>query len=383
MLAFIGKAFVPYWTIEVGASYVRYIKTKTIPFSNSTEKISLTVSYLTGSCGLSLDKAISASRLVNIRNTEKPDSVLRFLHSQGFAKHDIVTLISKQPRFLVASLEKTLRPKIEFFQSLGMGGEDLTKIFCANDRILKSSLENQIIPFIDFLKGIVGTNENVVITLRHSSRVFNAQFVKVMMPNISNLREQGVPEGHIRRLMMCYPRSLMFRVDLFEEAVNEVKAMGFDPARKSFVWAVRTKTCMSKANWEKKKELLLSYGWSEGEFQSAFVLQPNLMATSDRKIMKVMDFLLTVVGLNPVDVAVYPNIFLCSLEGRLIPRWSLLKILMSEGLIKHADLGCAFIVNNNYFEKKYVIESEKNAPEIIKAYQDGTGFKGLVADCKT
>ncbi|GKV41359.1 hypothetical protein SLEP1_g48900 [Rubroshorea leprosula] len=323
MLGFIRRALIEY---SRRADYVRYIRTIPSPKTNSSDKQqSPTVSYLTGSCGLSLDKAISASRFVQIENTEGPDSVLRLLESHGFTKSNIIRLISKYPKFLLANPEKTLRPKIEFFESLGIVGEDLTKILCSHVNILSRSLEKKILP--------------------------------LFVPNISRLRA--------------------------EEVVNEVKAMGFDPAKKTFILAIRSKAFVSREIWEKRKELLMSYGWSEKQFQLAVVMRPDFMLTSEKKMRKMMDFLLNTASLKPVDVAICPNLFLCSLENKFIPRWSLLKVLMSKGLVKHVNLVCAFIVSNKYFEKKYVTEYEEDFPEITMAYREQTGFKDLVADCET
>ncbi|GLT79972.1 hypothetical protein SLA2020_514370 [Shorea laevis] len=85
--------------------------------------------------------------------------------------------------------------------------------------------------------------------------------------------------------------------------VHEVKAMGFEPAKKSFIYALHPKIAMSKETWEKEKELLMSYGWLEEQFQSAFLLQPVFMLTSEKKIEKVMDFLLNTIGLKSSNVA--------------------------------------------------------------------------------
>ncbi|GKU94241.1 hypothetical protein SLEP1_g7767 [Rubroshorea leprosula] len=232
---------------------------------------SLTVSYLTDSCGFSLDKAIFASKWINLKNTEGPNSVLMLLKSYGFTKSDIATLISKHPRCLMANPEKTLRPKIEFFESLGIVGES---VLYSKERILKSSLRKQIIPFVDFVKGNFGTGENIVCSLKSVSTwsIFWCNPDKAMVPNISTLRAQAMPEGHIQTLLVWHPRAFACKLDFFEEMVHEVKAMGLEPTKKSFIYALHPKTAMSKETWEKKEELLMSYGWLEEQFQYAFVL---------------------------------------------------------------------------------------------------------------
>ncbi|GKV11140.1 hypothetical protein SLEP1_g22420 [Rubroshorea leprosula] len=276
------------------ASYVRYNKTKTIPSPKSPhQQQSLTICFLTDPCGFWLDKAISASKWINLKNTEGSDSVLRLLKSYGFTKSDIATLIFKHPRCLMANVEKTLRPKIEFFESLGIVGESLTKVLCSKEHILKSSLKKQIITFVDFVKGNFGTGENIVCSLKSVSTwsIFWCNPDKAMVPNISTLCAQGVPEGHIQTLLVWHPRAFACKVDFFEEMVHEVKAMGLEPAKKSFIYALRPKTAMSKETWEKKEELLMSYGWWRSNFNLHLYCNQFSCLPQKKKIEKVMDFL--------------------------------------------------------------------------------------------
>jgi mTERF domain-containing protein len=365
-------------------SYVRYIQTTPLfnSVSNPTEQQSLTVSYLINSCGLSLEQAISASKVVRIENTEKPDSILKMLATYGFSKTHISSLISKLPPLLLAHPEKTIRPKIEYFESLGIRGPDLPRIICSDTTILMSSLKRQIIPNIDFLKGFLETNENVVYALKQSAQLVRCNIKKVLVPNISTLRAHGVPEEHVAKLIIMQPRSLLLRTDLFKEVVCAIKEMGFEPMRPSFILAVRCMSIISKVKWEKKKEVLTSFGWSENEFLLAFRVQPMLMICSEKKIRDVMDFLTNKAGLKQSDIARCPNLFLTSIERRLIPRCAVLQVLMSKAMVgknlgKNLDLVWALSSNKRYFEKKYVTQFMEDAPEVIKAYQGKMVFQGF------
>lgn len=142
-------------TVGSKTSHVRYIQTVT--FINSGSKPrgqqSLTVSYLVNSRGLSIERAIAASKVVKIENTEKPNSLLELLTTYGFTKAHISTLISKHPLLILAHSEITIRPKLEYFQSLGIRGSDLPSFICSDTSILLSSLEKRIIPTCDLLNG--------------------------------------------------------------------------------------------------------------------------------------------------------------------------------------------------------------------------------------
>ncbi|KAK7852763.1 hypothetical protein CFP56_037982 [Quercus suber] len=288
--------------------------------------------------------------------------------------------VSNKP-LILAHPEKTIRPKIDYFESLGLRGPDLPRIICSNKFILLSSLKKQIIPTINFLRGIIHTNENLIYALKQSSLVIRCNIKKVLVPNISTLRAHGVPEKHVAGLLMMQPKSLMLRIDLFKEVVCAIKAMGFDPTRGSFILAVRSMSLISKVNWEKKKEVLRSFGWSENDFLTAFRVQPMLMICSQKKVRYVLDFLTTKGGLISLDVARCPNLFLLSVEKRMIPRCAVLQVLMSKGLVsKDIDLVWQLNHRKEDFEKKFLTPFMEEVPAVIEAYQENKYFMQKLFD---
>ena len=379
MFHFICKTLIQNRIANSKTSYVCYIHT--VPFlssvSNPTEKQPLTVSYLINSCGLSLEQAISASKVVNIKCTDQPDLLLKLLSTHGFKKSHIASLISKHPPLILAHPEKTIRPKIEYFESLGITGTDLPMILSSNRYILLCSLKEHIIPSVNFLRGVVHTNENLIFALKQYY-AFQANIKNAMEPNVSTLRAHGVPEKHVANLLMMHPRSLKLRADLFKEVVCAIKEMGFDPMRSSFVLAVRSMSVISKVTWEKKKEVLRSFGWSENDFLTAFRVQPMLMICSEKKIRNVLDFLTTKGGLMSLDVARCPNLFLISIEKRMIPRCAVLQVLMSKGLVSK-DIDLVWQLNNRKedFEKRFLTPFMEEVPAVIEAYQGKIGFQGF------
>ncbi|XP_059630889.1 transcription termination factor MTERF6, chloroplastic/mitochondrial-like [Cornus florida] len=355
---------------------VRFLETQSIANnSNFTEKSSLTISYLTKSCGLSLKSAISASKKVSIKSTEKPDSVLELLRSHGFTENHISVLISRYPTLILADPERTLRPKIEYFESMGLVGPDLAKILCSCS-MLTNSLENQIKPSFNFLKRYLKTNENLIYAVKQYSRVVQCNAEKVMLPNIHTLQAHGVPDSHIGKLIALRPNAVMLRSDVFKEVTDALKEMGFDPTRVSYLLAFRSR--FSKLNWEKKKEVFMSFGWSESEFNSAFKLGPLCMLSSEKKIRELMDFFVNKAGLRASQIAKCPNLFVSSLEKRIIPRCSVLQVLMSKGLIgKDVGVVWALDCTKKKFESRFLTKYKEVTPEVIKAYEGEIGFQGF------
>ncbi|XP_042494047.1 uncharacterized protein LOC122073521 isoform X1 [Macadamia integrifolia] len=362
------------------ALFLRTISSKesTSGTLGSINKENLTISYLMNSCGLPFKAATSMAQKIRIVTTERPDSVIELLQTNGFTKTHIANLLATYPRLLFADPVKTLQPKIEFFQSLGFSGSDLAKFLCSDKAILLRSLEKQIIPTLNFLKTFIHTDENLTTALKRYSSVVCCNVEKTLEPNIATLRGYGVPKSNISKMFTIQPKPLTLSDGRFNDVAAMVNEMGFDPNSLSFILALGSMSATNKQKWERKREAFKSFGWSDDEFLLAFKVQPMVMRTSEKKLVKLMNFFVNDLYLSPSDVAKYPNLFLLSLERRIIPRCSVLQVLMSKGLIeKDLNLLSALNDNKKSFEKRFVTRYEGEAPEIIKAYEGEMGFLGF------
>ncbi|XP_042493751.1 uncharacterized protein LOC122073262 [Macadamia integrifolia] len=236
------------------------------------------VSYLISSYGLSPTAAISASRKVSFESSDRPDSVLTLFRNYGFTEVQISSLIRKWPSFLVANPTKTLLPKLEFFHSLGVSSPNIAKIFSNNPRVLYSSLENKIIPAFNFFKIFVGTVENVIIGLKRDARLIND--IQNVAQNIAILRENGVPESNIVRLLTYYPKAMIPKNDWLKKIVEEIKQMGLDLSKHMFMRALYGFTSMKKSTWKQKLEAYRRWGFSDNEILLAFGRYPCFMTMS-------------------------------------------------------------------------------------------------------
>ncbi|XP_077249373.1 uncharacterized protein LOC143888869 [Tasmannia lanceolata] len=338
--------------------------------SNST-KPSFKVSYLINSCGLSEEAALKVAQRVDFETAEKPDSVLAFFRSHDLTKTHISNIITKCPILLVSNPDKTLKPKFEFFLGLGISAPVLARI--VNPYLFKRSLENQIIPTFDFLKSILHPNKDIILALRLSRNIIQVNTQKVLQPNITTLRNHGVPDSRILTLIMTNSRALSLKSDRFSEVVTEVKEMGFNPSSSLFVLAVITMSVMSKPTWERKLEVFRSFGWSYDEILSAFKKQPWCIITSEKKVKMVMDVFINKMDLKPSFLSKNPNLFLFSLEKRIRPRCSVLQVLMSEDILKKdLKLYSELRLSEKEFVEKYVTKNKERLPELLSLYQGKT-----------
>ncbi|XP_077249362.1 uncharacterized protein LOC143888857 [Tasmannia lanceolata] len=191
-----------------------------------------------------------------------------------------------------------------------------------------------------------------------------------MAPNVAVLQNHGVPNSMILKMISGHSRTLKLNNSRFSEIVAMVKEMGFNPVKAHFILAVRVMSGMTKLNWEGKLEVYRSLGWSETEILSAFKWFPNHMLISEKKIMRGMDYFVTKMNCKPPFISKYPNILAFSLEKRIVPRCSVLQVLMSKGLIKKdLCLSPVLTASEKKFLEKFVIKNQERVPEILSVYQ--------------
>ncbi|KAK8511159.1 hypothetical protein V6N12_033439 [Hibiscus sabdariffa] len=309
-------------------------KNPSLSFSTSSVQQSFTVSYLMKTCGLSPESALSASKHVNFETPNQPDSVMAFLKNHGFSKSQIATIIGKMPRILSSKVEKTLLPKVTFFNSKGISSTDLTKLFVKNPHLLRLSLERKIIPNFNFLSNLFQSDNVALVVLNFQPRIFFYDFDACILPNCNVLRQNGVPELNIVKGFRRVPKTFFVTPVVFKDNVEEVKKMGFNPERFSFVVALDVLGSVRKSTWERKFDVYNKCGWSEKEILEAFRRFPLALALPEYKIKAVMDFLVNVMGFQASSIAKQPLLLGFSMEKRLVPRGLFVKDLVSMGLLK-------------------------------------------------
>ncbi|KDP26011.1 hypothetical protein JCGZ_21044 [Jatropha curcas] len=325
-------------------------------------------SYLTNNCGLSSKSALSASKFLNFKTPDRPDSVLAFLKSHGFSNTQITTLICRRPSVLLADPEKTLLPKIQFFHSKGFEMPKIAQILSVCPDILHSSLRNQIIPGFDVIRNLLPSNEKALLAIKRYPRIM-LNFQSYVLPNIKILQETGLPESSIAWLVRYHPATLKTRSARFAEIVEEAKGMGLNPLVLNFVVALHAIRGFSKSTWEKKIGIYKKWGWSKEEIIMAFGKHAWLMMYSEEKITAMMDFYINKMGLDSSYIAQCPLLISLSLERRVVPRCSVLQVLRSKRLIRPTSLFWPLKITEEAFLRKYVTPYKDEAPDLLKLYK--------------
>ncbi|XP_026428034.1 uncharacterized protein LOC113323901 [Papaver somniferum] len=253
------------------------------------------VSYLINSCGLTQEKAVTASGKLNFKTTSNPDSVLALLKAYEFTDSHISRLILRYPAILSSNPHKTLKPKFDFFKSKGIHGLDLANFISNDPKILRESFNKGIIPSFDILKSILQTDQNVIKIIKRCSRVLCKYLVRKTMGNLELLLYEGVPQTKISYYLIQQPRSFMLDHNRFKK------------------------------------------------------------------------------------IAQSPRVFSRSLKERLIPRCSVIGILVSKGLIKKMiSISALSTMVDECFLEKFVMMYEQEVPELMKVFQGQLSYQDLL-----
>ncbi|XP_026420604.1 uncharacterized protein LOC113316668 [Papaver somniferum] len=154
--------------------------------------------------------------------------------------------------------------------------------------------------------------------------------------------------------------------------------MDMNPLRHIFIVDIKGLTWMSDATWKTKVDVFKRWGWSEEHIQTAFRKHPYYMMHSEKKITAVMDFLVNEMGYDSLSIAENPKIFHSSLKKRIIPRCSIIIILVSKGLIKKKNpLTSLSGMTDESFSEKFVKLYEREAPEVMKVFQGQLNYEDL------
>ncbi|XP_008347975.2 transcription termination factor MTERF6, chloroplastic/mitochondrial-like [Malus domestica] len=330
-----------------------------------------TVNYLINSCGLSPEGAISASKWVELRSPKSADSVLSLLSNHGFSESQISYIVRNHSQVLNSNPEKTLLPKLEFFASLGFSEGYLAKTLAYEPNLLSTSLEKRIAPTYDFLRSLL-SQKNVVSVLRRGSWIFAEGHSKKVAPNIEVLRDSGIPQSCISHLLVYHPKVFMRKPKELGELVDEVKQMGFNLQKSKSVLAIYALCGSNRSVWNRSRKIYKRWGWSEDDVLSAFRSQPYCMIVSEKKLIRALEFLVNEMGWSSKIIVKSPQVICLSLEKRVIPRCSVVKVLLLKGLIKgieNVSLSSLLVPAEKYFLERFVARNINEVPQLLSVYQ--------------
>ncbi|KAL4195917.1 hypothetical protein AMTRI_Chr04g180720 [Amborella trichopoda] len=348
------------------------------PSSSSSSSI---VNLLMDSLGLSKESALavaSSSRLGLNKPTKNPICVLKFLKDSGFHDAHICSIVTKSPKILVASVEKTLKPKFEMLEDLGLSGPDLGEFLSPRAFMVYYSAEKRIAPIIEFLKSYLKTNENVLRVLR-SNWVLSFRIEERILPNMRCIESYGVGPSQLQQLAIVHPRLLSQNPKRTKQNCEKIIEMGFNPKSLMFAHALHAFSSMNNEKWQAKVDFFKSFGCSQDHVFSIFRRAPYTMCLSVKKLKETMGYFVKKQEDVLFNLIMNPQILGFSLGGRVIPRNNVLQALRLKKLLKKdVKLSSVCLLSERRFLQKFVGCFGEEADYLRRIYEESKGNPEMI-----
>ncbi|CAM8975108.1 unnamed protein product [Rhodiola kirilowii] len=335
--------------------------------SNSVSLQSPSPNHLINSNALppETDAAISSKLKLNDKKLANCHSIVGVLTAYGFSDTQIAQIILKRPSTL-ASRVSTLKPKLQFFHDNGFIGNHLTELIVSTPTILGKGLVRDLQTCLEFLKKVLGTDDNVLATVRRSTKVLSYPLCKNMQPNIDLMLAQGVLPGTISNLIMRQPRTFLQKPERITYAIDKVNVLGIKPSAPMYMHAIRAVLSMSQANWDRKMEFFRSLGWSEKDIVSVFAHHPLCLALSEEKIRASWNFFVNEVKYDRSTIVATPKFLMYGLETRVRPRFNVFKTLKSVGVVSNKMRFSSLLQKNDKdFVERFIIPNQELLPHLM------------------
>ncbi|KAJ8427667.1 hypothetical protein Cgig2_012080 [Carnegiea gigantea] len=341
---------------------------------------------LVDSLGFSKQQALSCSsklignrlcrgRVANEANglgyIPKADSIISFLKQSGFHQSHIQHIVFYNPRILRFKIDKTLKPKIEFLRELGLSGPGLIQFVTENPEVFHRGLNSCILPPTQALRQVLGIDGNSIALFKRLSGTVINDLAKNLVPNVTLLRNYGIPLDSIRKRIIHQPSPYIGKPKSFEDLLIKVeKKWGIPRDSPVFLYGVHLVGSLSDEVMESKCQVFKNFGWTESDIREIVRRIPNCLTSSEARIKKSLEFFRNELGYKPAVIASHPALLISSLEKRIIPRHKVLLVLKEKALItRDYPLYNAVNLSETSFVKRFVLPFK----EVHDVYAECTG----------
>ncbi|KAE8768025.1 hypothetical protein D1007_60557 [Hordeum vulgare] len=324
--------------------------------------------YLVDTCGLARPQALEASaKLSHLKSPANPDAVLAFLAGLGLSGADVASVVAKDPPFLCASVERTLAPVVAGLTALGLSRPDIAGLVSlSRERFRRMSIVSKLQYYLRFF----GSFGSLLPALRRGLCLLSANLETVVKPNVAFLRECGLVDRDIAKLCVAQPWLLASNTQRVRAVVALAEGIGVPRGCRMFRHALHAVGRLSKEKIAAKVGYLkATFRWSDAEVGVVVSKFPYVLLSSNQMLQSKSEFLIPEVGLEPAYIAHRPALLLYSLEGRMKPRYYVLKFLKENGLLDHdRDYYNAVKLAEKVFVEKFICPHQEAALHLTKDY---------------
>lgn len=259
------------------------------------------MNYLVDTLGFSKQEAsLASSKVTSRKHLKNPDSVTNFLKQSGFDNTQVKRLVFVAPKLLFYDVSKALQPKFQCLMDLGLSRSDLVRVMTRDTTIVERGLVTHLRPTIDLLRKILGSDEDVVKAIKRTSWLLSFGAHHMMKNNVLLLRNSGVSEDRIRKLVIMNPNYLTQKPEWIKDLLNRLEKDFRIPLHSPiFPYGFQALAAQNKSRCEKKIGIFKSFGWSDDNVLMMFRKLPHSIAFSEDRIQKALSFYMKKHGCSP------------------------------------------------------------------------------------
>ncbi|XP_048540477.1 uncharacterized protein LOC125519765 [Triticum urartu] len=324
--------------------------------------------YLVASCHLTPAQAVKASKVLSrLKSPSKPEAVLAFLSDLGLSDADVAAVVVYDPLLLCSEVDKTLVPRLTELRDLGLSPSQIARLVLVDPARFRRPT---IISKLQYYVPLFGSFENLLQALKYNSYLLSSDLENVVKPNVALLRECGLGDCDIAKLCIPVPRLLTSKPERIQAMVARAEDVGVPRGSAMFRHALLAVAFLSEEKIAAKVEFLKkTFRWSEAEVAIAVAKLPVVLRNSQERLLRMSEFLMSEVGLEPEYIAHRPAMLTYSLEARLKPRYYVVKFLKENGLLKpNRSFYTAAQVSEKVFVDKFIRPHKEAAPRLAEDY---------------
>jgi mTERF domain-containing protein len=319
--------------------------------------------FLVTDCGLTREQAIKTTKRVSYPTSlSRPAAALAFLSARGVPRSAIAAAVAADPRILSASVGRVLAPRFAELTEIGLSPSQIVDILSMRRT---GSLRGNLLFWIQTL----GTYDKLLPLAKSNCDLLSTSLEKVIKPNLNTLRECGVSASDIAGGSMYSSRLFTVKHQVLMGAIARVEELGVERGSGVFPRALAALSFLSKDILDGKIQLLRKLGFSQDELVMILKKAPQVLALSEKKIQRAVEFLMRDVSLQAPYIARRPTLIMYSLEKRLMPRHSLLEVLRHKGLLGvERDYYTIAVMTEKKFVHKFVDPYKSSFPGLADDY---------------
>ncbi|XP_054820667.1 uncharacterized protein LOC129319595 [Prosopis cineraria] len=278
-------------------------------------------------------------------------------------------MIGVQPQILFLRVDETLKPKIEYLKLLGFQGSELAKLLSKNPIFLMLSLNKTLVPSVGAIRKIVNVEEDLIKLLRRDGSWIIKDHRKILR-NASFFQSCGIVGSQLSHLCVQHARLFVMRESVLRSYVSRAVNMGFCIHSRMLVHAVLAISGLSFDTFNKKLESIQSCGFSKQETMQMLRKAPSLLHRSEKNLKFGIQACLGKIMLPKSLLVKNPVILTLSLEKRVIPRWRVLQLLISKELHKkNPSFLKVLLLPEGKFLQEYIFKFSYDVEALLAAYK--------------